>query len=108
MNLEFEQYSEQLKTYLYKLTANRFDAEDLLHDTYIKAHEKIGTFKGNSSLKTWVFSIATNLAKDNQRVKNRWDLDVQDKFKNAAVENPIVAKRIVSTFNSQTELQFEI
>lgn len=108
MNLEFELYSEQLKSYLYRLTANKEDAEDLLHDTFIKAHEKIGTFKGNSSLKTWVFSIATNLAKDNQRVKNRWDLDVQDKCKNAAVENPLIAERIVSSFNSQSDLQFEI
>jgi RNA polymerase sigma-70 factor, ECF subfamily len=108
MNLEFELYAEQLKSYLYRLTANKEDAEDLLHDTFIKAQEKIETFKGNSSLKTWVFSIATNLAKDNQRVKNRWDLDVQDKCKNAAVENPTVAERIVSSFKSQAELQFEI
>lgn len=108
MNLEFEIYSEQLKAYLYRLTANKEDAEDLLHDTFIKAHEKIETFKGNSSLKTWVFSIATNLAKDNQRVKNRWDLDVQDKCKNAAVKNPKVAERIVLSFNSQSDLQFEI
>ncbi|MFN5073837.1 MAG: RNA polymerase sigma factor [Cyclobacteriaceae bacterium] len=108
MNLEFEIYAEQLKSYLYRLTANREDAEDLLHDTFIKAHEKIETFKGNSSLKTWVFSIATNLAKDNHRVKNRWDLDVQDKCKNAAVENPKVAERIVLSFNSQSDLQFEI
>lgn len=71
MNIEFESYAEQLKSYLYRLTANNEDAEDLLHDTFIKAQEKIETFKGNSSLKTWVFSIATNLAKDNQRVKNR-------------------------------------
>lgn len=108
MNLEFEIYAEQLKSYLYRLTANKEDAEDLLHDTFIKAHEKIETFKGNSSLKTWVFSIATNLAKDNQRVKNRWDIDVQDKCKNAAVENPKVAERIVLSFNSQSDLQFEI
>lgn len=108
MNLEFEIYAEQLKSYLYRLTANKEDAEDLLHDTFIKAHEKIETFKGNSSLKTWVFSIATNLAKDNQRVKNRWDLDVQDKCKNAAVENPKVAERMVLSFNSQSDLHFEL
>lgn len=108
MNLEFEKYAQQLKSYLYRLTANKEDAEDLLHDTFIKAHEKIETFKGNSSLKTWVFSIATNLAKDNQRVKNRWDLDAQDKCKHAAVENPKVAERIVLSFNSQSDLQFEI
>jgi len=108
MNLEFELYSEQLLTYLYRLTTNREDAEDLLHDTFIKAQDKIETFKGNSTLKTWVFSIATNLAKDNQRAKNRWDIDAQDKCKSAAVENPKVAERIVLSYNSQTNLQFEI
>ena len=108
MNLEFELYSEQLKSYLYRLTANKEDAEDLLHDTFIKAQERIETFKGNSSLKTWVFSIATNLAKDNQRVKNRWEIDVQDKCKSAAVENPHVAERIISSFGKQADLQFEV
>jgi RNA polymerase sigma-70 factor, ECF subfamily len=108
MNSEFERFSGHLLSYLYRLTANKADAQDLLHDTFIKAHENWHTFKGNASLKTWVFTIATNLAKDNQRVKNRWEIDAQDRCKSAAMENPKVAERIINSFNSQVELQFEI
>jgi RNA polymerase sigma-70 factor (ECF subfamily) len=105
---EFNSFSDQLLSYLYRLTANKQDAEDILHDTFLKASEKIDTFKGNSSLKTWVFSIATNLAKDNQRVIKRWSVDAQDQCKNAAIAHAPLAERMVSTFHQQTEEQFEI
>lgn len=105
---EFIDFKDQLESYLYRLTANRFDTDDLLHDTYIKVRDKIKTFKGNSSFKTWTFAIATNLAKDNQRVKNRWKLDVQDECKYAASSNPKYNDKIVSAFQNQTEKKFEI
>lgn len=58
----FAGFQNQLKSYLYRLLANRNDAEDLTHDTFIKAYEKLSTFRGEASLKTWVFQIATNLS----------------------------------------------
>ncbi|NBP70456.1 MAG: RNA polymerase sigma factor, partial [Cytophagia bacterium] len=58
----YSEFQSQLKSYLYRLLANRNDAEDLTHDTFIKAYEKLSTFRGESSLKTWVFQIATNLS----------------------------------------------
>ena len=58
----FAGFQNQLKSYLYRLLANRNDAEDLTHDTFIKAYEKLATFKGEASLKTWVFQIATHLS----------------------------------------------
>ena len=105
---EFLTFQEQLESYLYRLSANREDAKDLLHDTYLKVKQKINTFQGNSSFKTWVFAIATNLAKDNQRVKNRWKLEVQDECKNASLSTPKYQQKIISAFESQTEQQFEI
>ena len=84
---EFAALSTALESYLYRLTANRQDAEDLLHDTFIVVKQSFASFKGLSSFKTWVFSIATNLARDNQRVKNRWAVDVQDLCKPAAIDN---------------------
>ena len=60
---EFITIQDQLESYLYRLSANREDAKDLLQDTYLKVKQKIDTFKGQSSFKTWVFAIATNLAK---------------------------------------------
>jgi RNA polymerase sigma-70 factor (ECF subfamily) len=93
---------------LYRLSANRDDAKDLLHDTYLKVVQKIDTFQGKSSFKTWAFSVATNLAKDNQRVKNRWKLEVQDECKNASLSTPKYQQKIIGAFQNQTEQQFEI
>lgn len=105
---EFITIQDQLESYLYRLSANREDAKDLLQDTYLKVKQKIDTFKGQSSFKTWVFAIATNLAKDNQRVKNRWRLEVQDDCKNASLSTPKYQQRIIRSFQNQTEQQFEI
>lgn len=99
---------DDLLAYLYRLTANRPDAEDLAQDTYLKVTDKIGTFRGRSSFKTWVFAIATNLARDNRRVKNRWRLDVQDDCRRATEATPEYHDRIVGTFQAQPERRFEI
>lgn len=49
-------FQRSLKSYLYRLTASRTDAEDLTHDTFVRAFDKLVSFKGKSSLKTWVFT----------------------------------------------------
>lgn len=104
----FLDIKDQLASYLYRLTANKEDMEDLLHDTFIRVSEKIETFEARSSFKTWVFTIATNLAKDNKRVKNRWEIDAQDKCKNAAAVNLAYQDRMMSAYNNQLEKQFDI
>jgi len=38
------------------------DAEDVLQETFIKAYQALPAFEGRSSLKTWLFRIATNEA----------------------------------------------
>lgn len=80
----FSTFQNQLKSYLYRLLVDRNDAEDLTHDTFVKAFDKISTFKGECSLKTWVFQIATNLAYDYLRKKKRWGIDAQDKARTLA------------------------
>lgn len=104
----FLDLKDQLASYLYRLTANKEDMEDILHDTFIRVSEKINTFEERSSFKTWVFSIATNLAKDNKRASNRWEIDAQDKCKNAAAANLAYQDRMMSAYNNQIEKQFDI
>ena len=103
---EFITIQDQLESYLYRLSANREDAKDLLQDTYLKVKQKIDTFKGQSSFKTWVFAIATNLAKDNQRVKTDGDL----KCKMIARTLHYLLQNInkARSFQNQTEQQFEV
>jgi len=81
----FAEFQNQLKSYLYRLLTDRNDADDLAHDTFIKAFTKISTFNRESSLKTWVFTIATNLAYDHLRKLRRWQADAQDKGADLAI-----------------------
>lgn len=77
----FAGFQAQLKSYLYRLLANRSDAEDITHDTFIRAFDKLKQFKGESSLKTWVFQIATNLALNQLKQRKRWTPDVSEQAK---------------------------
>ncbi len=77
----FISFQAQLKSYLYRLTASRNDAEDLAHDTFIKAFDKLNTFQGDSSSKTWIFQIATNLAYNELNKRKRWTPDVSERAK---------------------------
>ncbi|MBI3134284.1 MAG: RNA polymerase sigma factor [Bacteroidetes bacterium] len=108
IEVEFLAIRDQLNSYLYRLTANREDAKDLVQETFLRVFEKAGTFSGKSSFKTWVFAIATNLAHDNQRVKNRWAPDVQDQCRAAARVNIHYQERMQNAFSQQTTNQFEI
>lgn len=84
---QFDTFKGQLKSYILRMTASVTDTEDIMQDTYLKAHEKLETFKGESTLKTWVFAIASNLAKDFLRSKKRWPDNVTDICKVAALNN---------------------
>lgn len=54
-------YKEDVYRYLLSLTHNPNLSEDLLSETFVNAISSIGNFKGRSSVKTWLFSIARNM-----------------------------------------------
>ena len=105
---EFEEYGGQLKSYILRITASVTDTEDIVQDTYIKAREKLDTFKGQSSLKTWLFAIASNLAKDNLRARKRWADNVTDIAKEAAFSNPDFLQESMLIRTTSPQGQFEI
>lgn len=105
---EFEKYRGQLKSYLLRITASVPDAEDIVHDTYIKASEKINTFKEQSTLKTWLFTIASNLAKDNLRTRKRWSENVTDLSRDAALADSQFFKEALHIRATSPQGQFEI
>jgi len=78
LTAEFETFQKELKSFLLRMTASVQDAEDIVQDTYLRALAKINTFRGESSLKTWIFSIASNLARDLLKSKKRWPETVTD------------------------------
>lgn len=107
-NREFESITGQLKSYLLRITASIADAEDIVHDTYIKALEKLNTFREESSLKTWLFTIASNLAKDNLRAQKRWTENVTDLTKEAALSDKQFFQEAMHIRMTSPQGQFEV
>nr|WP_199081811.1 RNA polymerase sigma factor [Pedobacter sp. ASV19] len=88
----FAEFQNQLKSYLYRLLTDRNAVDDLTHDTFIRAFDKLSTFNQDSSFKTWIFSIATNLAYDHLRKLKRWPVDAQDQGASLAIGTPEIAQ----------------
>jgi RNA polymerase sigma-70 factor, ECF subfamily len=105
---EFEQSKPQLKSYILRITASVADTEDIIQDTYLKAALKSGSFKGESTIKTWLFAIASNLAKDNLRARKRWVTNVTDITKQAALSNPVFFQEAMTIHATSPQAQFEI
>tara|TARA_R110002072_G_scaffold19826_2_gene73035 strand:- start:1829 stop:2629 length:801 start_codon:yes stop_codon:yes gene_type:complete len=108
LNREFEKCRSHLKSYLLRITTNVQDTEDLVQETYIKSHKNVGSFRGESSLKTWIFTIASNLAKDLMRSKKRWPENVTDICKEAAMNNPDFFQEAMQIRMSSPQGNFEI
>ncbi len=58
------QYQTDLINFHYRFVGNRFEAEDLAQETFIKAYRKMDTLKEQGKLKSWLFSIARNTVID--------------------------------------------
>jgi len=104
----FEKASASLKSYILRITASVEDTEDIVQDTYIKALEKLSQFEERASVKTWLFAIASNIAKDNLRAKKRWVEHVTDIAKAAAHSNPQFFKESMHIHATSPQAQFEI
>jgi RNA polymerase sigma-70 factor (ECF subfamily) len=104
----FSAFQQQLKTYLFRLLANRSDAEDLMHDTFIKAFDKLNSFKGEASLKTWVFQIATHLAYNYLNRRKRWTPDVSEKAKMLVLNNETLRQSIIHIHQHSNEAVYEM
>ena len=59
----FSKYNNKLYASLLAFTKSQELAEDLTQKTFIRVWKKIETFRGDSSLFTWIYRIAINLAK---------------------------------------------
>lgn len=108
LTTQFVTFQGELKSFLLRMTASVQDAEDIVQDTYLKAQAKINTFRGESTLKTWVFSIASNLAKDLLRSKKRWPETVTDICREEVLGNKQFFEEAMRIRESSPQGNFEI
>jgi len=65
----YRAHSGRLFGLLTRMTGSAHDAEDLLQDVFVHAHRKLASFRGESSLGTWLYRLAVNQCLDHLRGK---------------------------------------
>nr|WP_312578543.1 sigma-70 family RNA polymerase sigma factor [Sedimentibacter sp.] len=64
-----EDYGNKLLKTCYLILKDREEAEDVVQETFIKVFQKVETFREESGLYTWIYTIALNLSRDRLRKK---------------------------------------
>ncbi|MCY3020973.1 MAG: sigma-70 family RNA polymerase sigma factor [Planctomycetota bacterium] len=68
----FLKHAPALLHFSARFLRNDAEAEDLVHDVFVQAAQTVHTYRGESPFRTWLFSLAINLARSRQR---RWRLE---------------------------------
>ena len=68
---DLEPYRRELTGYCYRMLGSGFEAEDAVQETMIKAMRAAGGFEGRSSVRSWLYRIATNVCIDMTRQVQR-------------------------------------
>src|ERR1700704_5662140 len=71
-------YERQIYRVCYRFVDNREDAMDLAQEVFIKAFEHLGSFRRESSLKTWLYRIAMNHCINHVKKHNRDFVEVTE------------------------------
>lgn len=62
-----QRYEQPVYNTIYRLLGNQTDACDVVQEVFLKIFRGVGSFRGQSSLRTWVYRIAINEARNHRR-----------------------------------------
>src|SRR5437879_11339439 len=66
-----DQYRRELTGYCYRMLGAGFEADDAVQETMVRAWRSFDSFEGRSSVRSWLYRIATNVCLDQLRGRQR-------------------------------------
>jgi len=89
VNIEdiFHKYKHKIYRLALSMTKNTNEAEDVVQDVFLKIIKNIDTFKGKSSLSTWIYRIAYNEALMHLRQRKKLSRVNYSDYKESQITN---------------------
>jgi RNA polymerase sigma-70 factor (ECF subfamily) len=66
-----DRYQKRLLNFVYRTIGDRERAEDLVQEVFIRVHRHLHRFDQSKKFSTWIYTIASNLAKNELRNRSR-------------------------------------
>lgn len=88
----------------FRITMNREDAEEIAQDTFLKAYQKLGTFRKESKFSTWLYRIAYNTAVSKSRTRKVPVQEIQEDQADQAMVSEIITVLEESGENEKTKI----
>jgi RNA polymerase sigma-70 factor (ECF subfamily) len=71
-------WERPLYRFVYRMLPRQDDARDICQETFLRVLKKAHRFRQGSRFSTWLYQIALNLCRDQQRRRRRWSRIVDD------------------------------
>ena len=96
----YHSYAPKVRRYLQSIFSVE-DSEDLLQDIFIKVYNSLPMFRGDSSLNTWIYRIASNTVKDRYKSNGHKFSKVQHELSPSSLHYN--NSQFATTFDKQLE-----
>ena len=101
----YRQHAGRLYNLAYRMAGSAQDAEDLLQEMFLHAHRKLASFRGESSLGTWLYRLGTNRCLDHLRGRQARMDRASESLDQPPVEQPVAPMPAVPSAVSRIDLE---
>jgi len=84
-----ERYQDMVFTIAVKILQNREDAEEIAQDAFVKAYQKLGSFRRESRFSTWLYRIAYNEAISRTRLKKMPETELNEEISESEADKEV-------------------
>jgi RNA polymerase sigma-70 factor (ECF subfamily) len=104
----YRQHATRLYNLASRMTGGQAEADDLLQDVFLLAYRKIGSFRGESTLGTWLYRLAMNHCLDvlrNRQTRMGQQTESMDEPDAAPVASPVPVLSAVSRIDLERAIE---
>ncbi len=101
----YRAHAGRLYNLVFRMAGSADAADDLLQDVFLHAHRKLGSFRGDSSLGTWLYRLAVNHCLDFLRGRQAKMTRVTDSLDEEGASEPATTVPRVPTAVSRIDLE---